>query len=113
MPGSPMNFKAPQEDDEEDRPKSAKNKLTGKYDMSVLREIARVEEAAIEELVELYGVDEEDELAVEFDIHELMAMDPGDRRAALKDKLADCPKPTDEFVDKYLERIKTLNPKLK
>eukprot|EP00953_Heterococcus_sp_UTEX-ZZ885_P040549 20717-Heterococcus_DN1.PRE.2 len=80
--GCSMNFQ--EDSDDEKKPKSVKDNkmLTGKYDMSVLREIARVEEAALEELVELYEVDDEDELSelgVEFDIHELIDMSPDER----------------------------------
>ncbi|CAM9571726.1 unnamed protein product [Discosporangium mesarthrocarpum] len=47
-----MNFDGPNKE----QTKSDSKMLTGKYDMSVLREIARVEEAALEELVEMYKV---------------------------------------------------------
>ncbi|CAM9545122.1 unnamed protein product [Phaeothamnion confervicola] len=86
--------------------------LTGKYDMSVLREIARIEEGALEDLVQLFGVGDEDDLPVQFDIHEYIGLEDGDRRQALVKLLVDCPSPTDEWINKFLDKIRGLNPHL-
>mmetsp|Transcript_12423 Transcript_12423/g.18646 ORF Transcript_12423/g.18646 Transcript_12423/m.18646 type:complete len:108 (+) Transcript_12423:60-383(+) len=91
---------------------SDKHKLTGKYDMAMLREIAKIEENAVEELVELYKVESEDDLPFDFDIHELMDIDRPKRRSFLEERLKDCPSSAEGFMEKYLEKIKTMNPRL-
>jgi hypothetical protein len=86
--------------------------LTGKYDMGILREIARIEEACLEELVDMFQVEDEDELPIEFDIHEFVDMDEEARPAALQELLKGCPSPTEDFVAKFCDKIRGLNPKL-
>lgn len=45
----------------------------------------------MDQLVELYGVEDEDHLPIPFDFLELLDTDKEDREDLLKDKLADCP----------------------
>ncbi|CAM9654061.1 unnamed protein product [Choristocarpus tenellus] len=86
---------------------------TGKYNMSILKEIAQVEVEALHELVVMYKVEDEDELPIEFDIHELMDLDKVDRRPCLEKALESCPgNGRQEFIDKVLERIAVLNPRI-
>jgi hypothetical protein len=54
-----------------------------------------VEAWFMDQLVELYGVDDEDQLPIPFDFLELLDTDKEDRESVLKDKLADCPQGAD------------------
>lgn len=92
-----------------------RRQLTGKYDMFVLKQINRTEEAAIAELVQMYKVESEDDLPVSFDIHQLVDMPHEDRRDYLTSLLKGCPSDdsVQAFMDKYLDTVKELNPHLK
>lgn len=52
---------------------------------------AQVEQWFMDQLVTLYGVEDEDQLPIPFDFLELLDTDKEDREDLLKDKLADCP----------------------
>ena len=110
-----MNFEVGDEAKPAEHKKTDSKMLTGKYDMAVLREIARLEEAALEELAELYGVDDEDDLDLEFDIHDYVSMEEGERKEALLKLLEECPASAadvEKWADSFLEKIKGLNPHL-
>lgn len=50
-----------------------------------------MEQWFMDQLVTLYGVEDEDQLPIPFDFLELLDTDKEDREDLLKDKLADCP----------------------
>eukprot|EP00752_Nemacystus_decipiens_P007748 g6926.t1 len=83
--------------------------MSAKYDMGTLRELSRTEDEVIEELVQMFKVESEDELPVPFDLQQLVYMKEGERRAFLENLLQACASDAmPAFIDKCLERINDL-----
>ncbi|KAM4772057.1 protein phosphatase 1 regulatory subunit 14C [Rhinophrynus dorsalis] len=89
-------------------------KVTVKYDRKELRKRLVLEEWIVEQLSELYGCEEEEMPEVEIDIDDLLdASSEEERVLKLQESLVDCYKPTEEFINQLLSRIRgmrKLNP---
>ncbi|KAE8601679.1 hypothetical protein XENTR_v10013760 [Xenopus tropicalis] len=82
-------------------------KVTVKYDRKELRKRLVLEEWIVEQLSELYGCEEEEMPEVEIDIDDLLeASSEEERILKLQDSLVDCYKPTEEFINQLLSRIR-------
>ncbi|XP_059796983.1 protein phosphatase 1 regulatory subunit 14C isoform X1 [Balaenoptera ricei] len=82
-------------------------KVTVKYDRKELRRRLVVEEWIVEQLVQLYGCEEEEMPEVEIDIDDLLDADSEEERALkLREALVDCYKPTEEFIKELLSRVR-------
>ncbi|XP_032263560.1 protein phosphatase 1 regulatory subunit 14C [Phoca vitulina] len=82
-------------------------KVTVKYDRKELRKRLVLEEWIVEQLGQLYGCEEEEMPEVEIDIDDLLDADSEEERASkLREALVDCYKPTEEFIQELLSRIR-------
>ncbi|XP_053567801.1 protein phosphatase 1 regulatory subunit 14C [Bombina bombina] len=82
-------------------------KVTVKYDRKELRKRLVLEEWIVEQLSELYNCEEEEMPEVEIDIDDLLdASSEEERVNKLQESLVDCYKPTDEFINQLLSRIR-------
>ncbi|NP_001087896.1 protein phosphatase 1 regulatory inhibitor subunit 14C L homeolog isoform X1 [Xenopus laevis] len=82
-------------------------KVTVKYDRKELRKRLVLEEWIVEQLSELYGCEEEEMPEVEIDIDDLLeASSEEERILKLQESLVDCYKPTEEFINQLLSRIR-------
>ncbi|XP_024407732.2 protein phosphatase 1 regulatory subunit 14C [Desmodus rotundus] len=82
-------------------------KVTVKYDRKELRKRLVLEEWIVEQLGRLYGCEEEEMPDVEIDIDDLLDADSEEERALkLREALVDCYKPTEEFIQELLSRIR-------
>ncbi|XP_045721697.1 protein phosphatase 1 regulatory subunit 14C [Mirounga angustirostris] len=82
-------------------------KVTVKYDRKELRKRLVLEEWIVEQLGQLYGCEEEEMPEVEIDIDDLLDADSEEERALkLREALVDCYKPTEEFIQELLSRIR-------
>ncbi|CAH2252671.1 phosphatase 1 regulatory subunit 14C [Pelobates cultripes] len=82
-------------------------KVTVKYDRKELRKRLVLEEWIVEQLSELYGCEEEEMPEVEIDIDDLLdASSEEERVSKLQESLVDCYKPTEEFINQLLARIR-------
>ncbi|XP_029452404.1 protein phosphatase 1 regulatory subunit 14C [Rhinatrema bivittatum] len=87
--------------------KHQQGKVTVKYDRKELRKRLVLEEWIVEQLSELYGCEEEEMPEVEIDIDDLLDTTSEEERALkLQESLVDCYKPTEEFVNELLSRIR-------
>ncbi|XP_053317196.1 protein phosphatase 1 regulatory subunit 14C [Spea bombifrons] len=82
-------------------------KVTVKYDRKELRKRLVLEEWIVEQLSELYGCEEEEMPEVEIDIDDLLETSSEEERVLkLQESLVDCYKPTEEFINQLLSRIR-------
>ncbi|XP_043940789.1 protein phosphatase 1 regulatory subunit 14B-like [Protopterus annectens] len=98
-------FQTPAGDDE--IPVRKQGRVTVKYDRKELRKRLILEEWILEQLIELYDCEEEAIPELEIDVDELLDMPSDEERGTrVKELLVDCYKPTDEFVQGLLDKIR-------
>ncbi|KAG5285071.1 hypothetical protein AALO_G00033770 [Alosa alosa] len=82
-------------------------RVTVKYDRKELRKRLNLEEWIVGQLTQLYDCEEEEVPELEIDVDELLDLPSDvDRARKVKGLLADCFKPTDDFVAALLERVR-------
>ncbi|XP_063773973.1 protein phosphatase 1 regulatory subunit 14C [Pseudophryne corroboree] len=98
---------AAQQHKQQQQRRQQQGKVTVKYDRKELRKRLVLEEWIVEQLSELYGCEEEEMPEVEIDIDDLLeASSEEERVVKLQESLVDCYKPTEEFINQLLSRIR-------
>ncbi|XP_026360828.1 protein phosphatase 1 regulatory subunit 14C [Ursus americanus] len=96
-----------QQQQQQQQRRHQQGKVTVKYDRKELRKRLVLEEWIVEQLGQLYGCEEEEMPEVEIDIDDLLDADSEEERALkLREALVDCYKPTEEFIQELLSRIR-------
>ncbi|XP_045355963.1 protein phosphatase 1 regulatory subunit 14C [Leopardus geoffroyi] len=96
-----------QQQQQQQQRRHQQGKVTVKYDRKELRKRLVLEEWIVEQLGQLYGCEEEEMPEVEIDIDDLLDADSEEERALkLREALVDCYKPTEEFIQELLCRIR-------
>ncbi|TFJ83837.1 hypothetical protein NSK_004935 [Nannochloropsis salina CCMP1776] len=83
--------------------------LTGRYDMKQLIKVQQVEQWFMSCLVELYKVDDEDKLPINFDLLEVIEMSKDKRPTFLAEKMTECPSDVQPAIKELLAKIDELN----
>ncbi|XP_067847356.1 protein phosphatase 1 regulatory subunit 14C isoform X2 [Heptranchias perlo] len=99
-----------QSQSKEEEPQSQRKlgKFTVRYDRKDLQRRLDIEEWLDFQLHQLYGCEEEEIPELEIDIDELLEISDEDQRSKLQEMLHECCKPTDDFINELLIRIKGL-----
>ncbi|KAM4695241.1 protein phosphatase 1 regulatory subunit 14C [Discoglossus pictus] len=107
-PGSREDSPPPQvQQRQQQQRRQQQGKVTVKYDRKELRKRLVLEEWIVEQLSELYNCEEEEMPEVEIDIDDLLdASSEEERVHKLQESLVDCYKPTEEFINQLLSRIR-------
>ncbi|XP_007891395.1 protein phosphatase 1 regulatory subunit 14C [Callorhinchus milii] len=94
---------------EEEQPTHRKmGKFTVKYDRKDLQKRLEVEEWMDVQIRQLLGCKEEETPVLEIDVDELLELPDEKQRSKLQAILQGCCKPTDDFINELLIRIKGL-----
>lgn len=106
--GNRVYFQTPPGTEDSEVPQK-QGRVTVKYDRKELRKRLNLEEWIIEQLTVLYDCEEEEIPELEIDVDELLEMDSdGERTLRVKMLLVDCFKPSDDFIEALLEKVKGL-----
>ncbi|XP_048392954.1 protein phosphatase 1 regulatory subunit 14C [Stegostoma tigrinum] len=104
---SRVYFQSPSKENEAQSQRKL-GKFTVRYDRKDLQRRLDIEEWLDFQLHQLYGCEEEEIPDLEIDIDELLEISDEDQRSKLQEMLHECCKPTDDFINELLLRIKGL-----